>query len=92
MNHGPTTVGGCHSQPQTISSDTAKAPARRGTTHSIGVKQKSSIAFKLVTEATMEGSDKLDAGLKEINDTSKELKKEEIALGMRIHEDNLRYK
>lgn len=40
----------------------------------------------------MEGTDKLVAGLKEINDTSKELKKEEIALGIRIHEDNLRYK
>lgn len=40
----------------------------------------------------MEGSDKLVAGLKEINDTSKELKREEIALGMRIHEENLRYK
>ena len=37
----------------------------------------------------MEGSDKLVVGLKEINDTCKELKKEEIALGMRIHEENL---
>ena len=35
----------------------------------------------------MEGSDKLVAGLKEINDTSKEIKKEEIALGLRIHEE-----
>ena len=40
----------------------------------------------------MEGSDKLVAGLKEINETSKELKREEIALGMRIHDENLRYK
>ena len=38
----------------------------------------------------MEGTDKLVASLKEINDTSKELKKEEIALGIRIHEENLR--
>jgi hypothetical protein len=40
----------------------------------------------------MEGSDKLVAGLKEINDTTKELKKEQIALEVRIHEENLRYK
>jgi hypothetical protein len=56
------------------------------------VRRKSSTAIRLVAEATMEGSDKLVAGLKEINDTTKELKKEQIALEVRIHEENLRYK
>lgn len=41
---------------------------------------------------TSEGTYKLIAVLKEINDTLKELRKEQLALEMRIHEENLRYK
>jgi hypothetical protein len=48
--------------------------------------------MRVVADATLEGSEKLVAWLKEINDTSKELKKEELALEIRIHEENLRYK
>lgn len=45
-----------------------------------------------MTDATLEGSEKLVARLKKINNTAKELKKEQLALDIRIHEDNLRYK
>ena len=47
--------------------------------------------MKLVAEATLEGSQRLVAGLKDINDTAKELRKEEMALEMKRHEENLRY-
>ena len=38
------------------------------------------MAIKLVADATLEGSNRLVAKLKEINDTSKEMKKEEMQL------------
>lgn len=53
--------------------------------------RKNSSAVKLVADATLEGSERLVAGLKDINDATKELKKEEMALEMRKHEENLRY-
>jgi hypothetical protein len=44
-----------------------------------------------VADTTLEGNKKLVVGLKDINDTAKELKKEELALEMKIHQENLRY-
>jgi hypothetical protein len=85
-------VGRGASNPQTLSSDTSTAPARKITSHSTGVRRKSSAAIKLVAEAIVEGSDNLVARLKEINETSKDMRKEEIAKELRIHDENLRYK
>jgi hypothetical protein len=56
------------------------------------MRRKNSSTINLVADATVEGSEKLLAGLKDINDSARELKKEELALEMEIHEENLRYK
>jgi hypothetical protein len=64
------------SDPHLLSSDTSAARTKRGTSGSTGVR--SSAAIKLVADATLEGSEKLLAGLKEINDTTKELKTQEM--------------
>jgi hypothetical protein len=85
-------VGRQVSNPQTLSSNTSAAPPRWNTSHIIGVRRKNSSAIKLVVDVTAEGSEKLLAGLKDINDTARELKKEELALEMKIHEENLHYK
>jgi hypothetical protein len=66
------------SDPHLLSSDTSAARTKRGTSGSTGVRRKSSAAIKLVADATLEGSEKLLAGLKEINDTTKELKTQEM--------------
>jgi hypothetical protein len=90
-NRGVCTPGERHSEPQTLSSDTSAAAPRRQASHSTGVRKKSSAAMKLIADATFEGSEKLVAGLKDINDTAKELKREQLALDTRIHEENLWY-
>jgi hypothetical protein len=65
--------------PHLISSSyTSVARSKRPTSGSTGVRRKNSAAIKLVADATLEGCDHLVAGLKEINDTSKEMKKEEM--------------
>ena len=56
------------------------------------MRRKNSSTIKLVVDTTIEGSEKLFARLKDINDTTRELKKEELALEMKIHEENLCYK
>jgi hypothetical protein len=83
---------GSAEDPQTLSSDTSATAGRRNTSHSTGVRRKNSAAIKLVAEATVEGSDKLVASLKEINETSEDMRKEEMVMELRIHEENLRYK
>jgi hypothetical protein len=90
-NRGRSTEGGRNINPQTLSSDTSAVPRRRSSSHSTGVRRKSSSSIKLVADATLEGNEKLVAGLKDINETAKELKHEELALEMKIHEENLRY-
>jgi hypothetical protein len=59
---------------------------------STGVRKKSHARIKQVAEATLEGSDCLVAGLKEINDTSKEMKVQEMQLELRMHSENMEYK
>jgi hypothetical protein len=44
--------------------------------------------IKMVADAILEGSDRLVAGLKEINDTAKDMRKQELDLDMRILEEN----
>jgi hypothetical protein len=48
--------------------------------------------MRLFADATVECSNKLVAGLKEINDTTKQMKTEEMELELRIHEETMRYK
>jgi hypothetical protein len=57
-----------------------------------GIRRKTNAGIKLVADATLEGSDRLLASLKEINETAKEMKREEMYLDLRIHEDNMEYK
>jgi hypothetical protein len=74
------------------SSDTSGARSNKPTIGSIGVRRKNNAGIKLVVDATLEGSDRLVAGLKEINDTAKVMKREEMDLELRIHDENMHYK
>jgi hypothetical protein len=74
------------------SSENSMARSKRPTAGSTRVRRKSSAAIKLVADATLEGSDRLVVGLKKINDTSKEMKRQEMQLDLQIHEENMRYK
>jgi hypothetical protein len=90
---GPAPHGDKESDPHVLSSsDTSAGRSKRPTTGSIGVRRKSNAAIKVVADATLEGSDRLLVGLKEINNTMKEMKGLEMDLDFRIHEENMRYK
>jgi hypothetical protein len=80
------------SDPHLLSSDTSTARTKRGTSGSTGVRRKSSATIKLVADTTLEGSEKLLAGLKEINDTTKELKTQEMQQEVRIHAEEMQYR
>jgi hypothetical protein len=73
-------IGGRPSQPHLISSSETSAPPghRTPTSGNIGVKRKTHGGIKLVADATLEGSDHLVAGLKEINDIVKDMKLQEM--------------
>jgi hypothetical protein len=72
----PTGVGRWHSEPYVISSsETFAPPPKKVTTSgSTGVCRKNHEGIGMVADATLEGSDQLVAGLKEINNTVKEMK------------------
>ena len=46
----------------------------------------------MVADATLEGSDRLVAGLKEINSTAKEMKVQEMELELQMYYENMKYK
>jgi hypothetical protein len=56
------------------------------------VRRKNHGGIKLVVDATLEGSERLLAGLKEINETAKVLKRQEMEMGLRIYQDEMNYK
>lgn len=74
------------------SSDTSSTRSKRPPTGSTSMRTKNSATFKTVADAILEGSDRLVAGLKEINDTTKDMRKHELDLDMKIHEENMLYK
>jgi hypothetical protein len=45
----------------------------------------------MVADATLEGSDRLVLGLKEINNTTKEMEVQEMELELRIHAETMLY-
>jgi hypothetical protein len=86
-------VGARASDPHLVSSlDTSAGRSRKPPSGSTGVRRKTNHAIKLVAYATVEGSDKLVAGLKEINDSTKEMKKQQMEMDLTIHAKNMRYK
>jgi hypothetical protein len=72
----PTRVSRQHSEPYVISSSEISAPPlkRVTTSGSTGVRRKNHGGIRMVADATLEGNDRLVAGLKEINNTAKEMK------------------
>jgi hypothetical protein len=46
----------------------------------------------MVANATLEGSERLLEGLKEINETAKVLKTQEMEMGLRMHQDEMNYR
>jgi hypothetical protein len=81
------------SQPHVISSSDTSVPPDRRTTNSwsTGIRRKSHAGIKLVVEATLKGSDRLVTGLKDINDTAKEMKVQEMELELRMHLEHMEY-
>jgi hypothetical protein len=64
---------------------------KKNNSGSTGIRRKTYNAIKLVADATMEGSERLLAGIKEINDTEKQMKTKEIEMEMRIHQEEMQY-
>jgi hypothetical protein len=84
--------GGRESDLQLVSSDTSAGRRRRNTSGSTGIRRKSHGAIKLIADATLEGSKQLLAGLKEINETAKQMKTQEMEMEMRMHQEELEYR
>jgi hypothetical protein len=86
-------VGARPTNPQLLSSsDTSAGRSRKPLFGNTGVRRKTNHAIKLVADATVEGSDKLVAGLKEINDSARDMKKQQMEMELTMHADNMRYK
>ena len=86
-------IGGHPNDPHVLSSsDTSIARSRKPTIGSTGVRRKKNVAIQLVAEATLQGSEKLVAGLKDMNDSAQSLHQKMLDMEMRMHEENMRYK
>jgi hypothetical protein len=89
----PVNAGSQRSDPVPLSSsETSAGRTRKPTSGSTGVRRKTNTAIKLVADATLEGSERLLAGLKAINESAKDMKRQEMDMELHIHDDNLRYK
>ena len=84
VNSSPIAGGYRESNPHIISSS--------DTSSTRGKRKKNSATFKMVVDAILERSDRLVAGLKEIDDTTKDMRKHELDLDMKIHEEIMLYK
>ena len=89
---GQPAPGGRHSQPHLLSSDTSAGQYKKQSSGSTGVRRKNQGAIKLVVDATREGNERLLAGLKEMNDTAKELKTQEMEMERRMHVEEMQYR
>jgi hypothetical protein len=84
---------GCRqSDPHLLSSDTSAARTSRQSSGNTGVRRKSHAGIKMVADATLEGSERLLEGLKEINETTKVLKTQEMEMELRMHQDEMKYR
>jgi hypothetical protein len=85
-------AGARQSQPHVVSSDTSSGINKKQSSGSTSVRRKNQGAIKLVADAILEGNERLLAGLKEMNDTAKQLKTREMEMERRMHDEEMQYR
>ena len=86
-------MGGHSNDPNVLSSfDTSIGRSCKPTVGSTGIRRKKNVAIQSMAEATLQESEKLGVGLKDMNGSAQSLHQKMLDMEMRMHKENMRYK